>query len=429
MEDLLRFIAQCPTACHAAAHTGALLEAAGYAPLMEHRPWQLKKGGKYYVMRGGSSLIAFRLPQAAPAGFMMAAAHGDSPCFKLNEHPEIPGPDGAVRLSVEKYGGAIFASWMDRPLSVAGRVTVRTGDGVAVRLVDLQEPCAIIPRVAIHMDRQVNEHNALNAAVDMVPLYAPDDGVPSLSARVAEAAGVKEDDVLGSDLYLYAADSGTAWNGLVSAPRLDDLQCAYAALRAFTEAPGNEKAVPVFCLFDNEEVGSQTQQGAGSTFLRDVLVAICRSYGLDNVDLPRLLRSSFLASCDNAQARHPNHPELADAHHAPALGKGVVVKHSAAQKYATDGVSDGLFRLLCQRANVPVQHYYNRADIAGGTTLGNILNGQVAVLTADVGCAQLAMHSAFETASAADTGYMARALTALYGAALECGDDGSYRLA
>lgn len=427
MEDLLTYIAQCPTAFHTVAHSGSVLETAGYTPLYEHTPWTLEKGGKYYVTRNGSSLIAFRVGTDAPTGFMMAAAHGDSPCFKLNESPEMAGPDGTVRLSVEKYGGSIHASWLDRPLSVAGRVMVRTGNGVSARLIDLREPCAIIPHVAIHMDRQMNDKNTLNAAVDMVPLYAPGADVPSLASRVAAAAGAATEDILGSDLFIYNPQRGESWNGLITAPRLDDLHCAYAALRAFLDAGDNASAIPVCCIFDNEEVGSQTKQGAASTFLRDVLVHICVCLGLDDTDLPRLLRGSFLASCDNAQGHHPNHPELADPRHAPVLGKGVVIKHNAAQHYTTDAVSDALFRLLCERAGVPVQHYNNRADMPGGSTLGNIANTQVSLNTVDIGCAQLAMHSAYETAAAADTDYMVRALKALFAAALEADGDGSYR--
>ena len=424
MEALLDYIAQCPTAFHTAGHSAALLEAAGYTRLAETEEWQLTPGGKYYVMRNGSSVIAFRLPEGPVARLMMAAAHTDSPSFKLNEDPQFSGV-GVERLSVEKYGGSIYATWLDRPLSIAGRVLVRTEGGVETRLVDLRQPCAVIPNVAIHMNRQMNEKNALNPAVDLVPVYGLE-GCGSLKERIAAAAGAEEKDILGDDLFLYNPQRGVCWNGLVSAPRLDDLQCAYATLRALLEAEPAAGTAAVCCLFDNEEVGSQTKQGAAAPFLRSVAERIAAWSG--ERDLTAWLANSFMASCDNAHAQHPNHPELADSRHAPRMGGGVVIKHNAAQHYTTDGVSDAIFRLVCEKAGVAVQHYNNRPDMAGGSTLGNIANTQVALNTVDVGCAQLAMHSAWETAAASDTDAMVKALTALYETALVSDGKGGYRV-
>ena len=429
-QSLFSYIAACPTAYSAVAHTASLLEAEGYQPLCEGQEWTLEGGRGYYVTRNGSSIIAFRMPEGDFSGFMITAAHGDSPCFKVKENPEVA--DGRyLRLSVERYGGMLLATWLDRPMSIAGRGTFRTEGGMAVRAVDLADTHAVIPAVAIHMNRSANEGATYNPAVDMVPLLgeAADGGL--IRRRVAEAAGISEEDILTTDLFLYNPQAGMEWNGYISAPRLDDLQCAFASLTAFIRSGKTQVEtanLPVFCLFDNEEVGSHTKQGAASTFLFDVLNRISAACGLDASGMTRKLTSSFLASCDNAHAVHPNHPELQDKNHAVYMNGGVVIKYNANQKYTTDAVSAGLFELICERAGVPVQRYANRADMAGGSTLGNIANTQVSLNTVDIGLAQLAMHSAYETAGAKDTAYMVDALTAFFGTEIRLAGDGAYRL-
>ena len=430
-QALFDYIAASPTAYHAASHTADILKTAGYTELHEHQEWQLKAGKGYFVTRGGSSIIAFRTPMGKDfSGFMMTAAHGDSPCFKVKENAEMS--DGHhLRLSVEKYGGMLCASWTDRPLSVAGRVLIRSDKGIASRLVDLGKPCAVIPNVAIHMNRSANDGMSYNPAVDMIPLCGETADAGMLKKRVAEAVGVAEEDILTTDLFLYNPQSGVEWSGYISAPRLDDLQCAFASLAAFLEA-GKACAlpdtVPVFCLFDNEEVGSQTKQGAASTFLYDTLNRLGESLGLGHGEMGRRLASSFLVSCDNAHGVHPNHPEYQDKNHAVYMNGGVVVKYNANQRYTTDGVSAALFGLICERAGVPVQRYANRADMPGGSTLGNIANTQVSLNTVDIGLAQLAMHSAFETAGARDTELMVKALTAFFLSRIAAEGDGAYTL-
>ena len=427
-QALFDYIAACPTAYHAADHTASILRNAGYTELYEHKEWTLEAGKGYFTTRNGSSLIAFRAPEDCDfAGFMMTAAHGDSPCFKIKENAEMS--DGHhLRLSVEKYGGMLCSSWTDRPLSVAGRVILRTDSGIATRLVDLSEPCAIIPNVAIHMNRNANDGMSYNPAVDMIPLFGEASDAGMLKKRLAEALGVEESAILTTDLFLYSPQAGTEWSGYISAPRLDDLQCAFASLTAFLEAGKTDapNAVPVFCLFDNEEVGSQTKQGAASTFLFDTLSRLCGELGLTAADMNRKISSSFLVSCDNAHAVHPNHPEYKDGNHAVYMNGGVVIKYNANQRYTTDAVSAALFGLICERADVPVQRYANRADMPGGSTLGNIANTQVSLNTVDIGLPQLAMHSAYETAGARDTEMMVRALTAFFGSAILAESNGSY---
>ena len=419
-QALFSYIAACPTAFQTAAHTAALLEAEGYRPLRETEEWMLEPGGRYYVTRNGSSLIAFRLPKGRPVGFMMTAAHGDSPTFKIKENAELTG-ENETRLSVEGYGGMLCASWMDRPLSVAGRTMVRTENGVAMRLIDLHDDLALIPNVAIHMNRDANNGAKYNFAVDMQPLYGEKGG---FRRRIAEAAGVAEEDLLTHDLFLYNPQPGVEWGGYISAPRLDDLQCAFASLQGFLTA-GESQSAAVYCLFDNEEVGSQTKQGAASTFLRETLERICDALGLT---LRTMAAGSFLLSCDNAHAVHPNHPEYADKNHAVRMNGGVVIKYNASQRYTTDAVSAALFQTVCEAAGVPFQRYANRPDMAGGSTLGSIANTQVSLNMADIGLAQLAMHSAFETAGAEDTAHMVQALKTFFGMTLRTGGDGTYQL-
>ncbi len=428
--SLFQYIAACPTAYNAVAHTASLLEAEGYTPLCESNAWELESGHGYYVTRNGSSLIAFRMPKEDFSGFMMTAAHGDSPTFKIKENAEIA-DSHHLRLSVERYGGMLCATWLDRPLSVAGRVTVRTEKGLTTKAVDLADTHAIIPTVAIHMNRNANDGASYNANVDMIPLLGEASDAGLLRRRVAEAAGVAEDAILTTDLFLYNPQAGLEWNGYISAPRLDDLQCAFASLTAFIESGKTERkpaTAPVYCLFDNEEVGSQTKQGAASTFLYDVLNRIAAACGLNAAELARRIASSFLVSCDNAHAVHPNHPEYQDKNHAVYMNGGVVVKYNANQKYTTDAVSAGLFGLICERAGVPVQRYANRADMAGGSTLGNIANTQVSLNTIDIGLPQLAMHSAYETAGAKDTELMVKALTAFFGTEIRMNRDGLYEI-
>lgn len=412
---LFDFIAHCPTAYHTAATVCDALTAAGYARLAESDTWTLEAGKGYFVSRGASSVIAFRAPSAFN-GFVIAAAHGDSPAPKIKENADLKSAD-YTELSVEPYGGMIFSTWFDRPLSVAGRVIVRTDRGIATRLCDLHVPVAVIPNVAIHMNRTMNEGTKLNAAVDLLPLYGDADAEP-LRARVADALGIAAEDILSADLFVYNPQAGVEWNGYISAPRLDDLQCVYAALHGFLDA-AEGAAAKVLAVFDNEEVGSQTRQGAASTMLRDTLRRVTQSLGMTDGHLARMLDESFLLSCDNAHAQHPNHPEFADAGNCPYLNEGVVLKFNANQRYATSGVSAALYRKLCEKAGAKVQVYANRSDIPGGSTLGSIASTLVPVEMADIGLAQLAMHSCFETAGVSDILDMVNICTAMFSSSIE----------
>ena len=397
------------------------LNQAGYSPLEEQKAWTLTPGGKYYVTRGGSAVIAFRIPRGNPTGFVMSASHCDRPCFKLKENYALSGP--YLRAAVERYGGMILSTWLDRPLSLAGRVAVDTGDGIETRLVDIDRDLLLIPNVAIHMNRQVNDGYKWNPAVDTIPLAGGKDTAARLETLLEQLAGGK---ILGHDLYLYLRQKASVWGveeEFLSAAALDDLECVWGCTQGFLNA-GESRAISVLCVFDSEEVGSGSVQGAGSTLLTDTLTRISQALGQG---LQQLLAQSFLVSADNAHAIHPNHPEFADPTNAPVLGGGIVLKHNANLSYCTDGVAAAIFRKICAKAEVPVQSYYNRADLPGGSTLGRISLAHVSVPTVDIGLAQLAMHSSYETAAVADALYLEQAMTAYYGSALEKQGDG-YRL-
>lgn len=423
--ELLSFIARSPSAFHAVENVKDALAAAGYRELYETEDFSVKPGDKVFVRRNGSSLIALRIPEAIPSGLMLAAAHSDSPAFKIKENASVASSDGYVRLNVEKYGGMLCAPWLDRPLSVAGRVTMRAEGGLVSRLVDLERPVALIPNLAIHMDRKANEGKAYEAHVDMLPLLSQA-GAKSFDALVAGALGVKEEDILSRDLFLYPVAAGSLWGAeeeFVSSPRLDDLQCVFGCLKGFLQAKDTQ-SLAALCVFDNEEVGSSSKQGADSSFLPDVLRRVCYALGMDETAYLRCVSGGFMVSADNAHAVHPNHGEQADRSDRPVMNGGVVIKYNANARYTTDSVSAAVFGEICRAAGVPVQRYTNRADKPGGSTLGNISLSHVSLDSVDIGLAQLAMHSCYETAGAKDTEYLVRAMTEFYSREIRKTPDG-----
>ena len=413
MEDFLHFLNHSPSRYHAVANLCGELEAAGYTRLSEGETRSLAPGGKYFVTRGGSSLLAFRIPRAYFTGFMISASHSDSPTFRVKENAELNGPEGYVRLNTERYGGMLCAPWLDRPLTVAGRALVKCGDAIEARLVYVDRDLLMIPNLAIHMNRKANEGFAYDPKCDMVPLMGMNLEKGAFRAIVARTAGCKPEDVLGTDLYLCQRQKAVVWGAedqFISAQGLDDLQCAWGCFRGFLAAE-DSASVPLYVLMDNEEIGSGTKQGAGGTFLIDWIERICAGVGRERLSA---VANSFLVSADNTHAVHPNHPEYADPTHRPAMNGGVVLKQGI--RYTTDGVSQAIFAALCEKAGVPVQRFANRSDLPGGGTLGLIATAHVSVHAVDIGLAQLAMHSCFETAGAQDTDHLIRAMTAFYSA-------------
>lgn len=413
--DLIHFIAKSPSTFHAVRGIKAALLYAGFTEIREEDTWQIEKGGKYVVTRNGSALMAFTVPQEGAEAFHITASHCDSPTFKIKENPEIA--DGPyVKLNVEGYGGMIMSTWIDRPLSVAGRLLVTENGHLAEKLVAIDGTMLVIPSVAIHMDRSVNQHKEWKVQKDMLPLYGMTGAKTPFMDVIAAAAKVKAADILAHDLILYSRVPGTIWGEereFISSPKLDDLQCAFACFRGFTQGE-KEKYISVYALFDNEEVGSATSQGAGSTFLANTLERLARSLGYSYDETMAMIARSFMISADNAHSVHPNHPEYADPVNRPVINGGIVIKYSAAQKYATNAFSAAYFKKLCKDHDIPTQTFTNHSDNPGGSTLGNISNTVIAMPTVDIGLPQLAMHSSYETAGVKDTAYLVDAVTKFY---------------
>ena len=429
-DDLVEFLQESVTPFHAAATAESWLRAAGYTRLEEADYWNLEPGKGYYVTRNGSSVVAWRVPEHAIGGWRIVASHSDSPSWKVkNDRVEN---DGCRRLSVEGYGGMIMPTWLDRPLTVGGRVIVKTEDGIESRLVCIDRDLLVIPSLAIHFQRDVNKGHTYNPQVDMQPLWGPADS-RTLTDLVAEELGVDPADILDTDLQLVTRQTPTQIGPdgeFFMAPRVDDLECAATPLLGFLDAAAetDSACAPVWAMLDNEEVGSSSRMGAESSYLRDVLDRIIEAVPHSGQAMPRALANSFMLSADNAHATHPNFPQKSDPCAPVRLGGGGVLKYNASQKYTTNAVSGAVFRAVCQKAGVPVQVFTNRADEAGGSTLGNLQSHTLPIPMADIGLAQLAMHSAVETASVADAEAMTKAVAAFYRVHLRVLGDGTYTL-
>jgi len=443
-EGCLAFIDKSVTAFHAVENVEERLKEKGFIELKENSSWDILPQKGYYVKRNDSSLIAFRLPEGEAKGFHIGASHSDSPCFKLKAEEETYAQGGYVKLNVEPYGGMLYATWFDRSLSVAGRVICRDKGRLMSKTVNIDEDLLVIPNVAIHLNREMNKELTYNPQIDLQPVLSlrpeeeeqeegcgevnilsetgsgrekkKSDQSRILMKKAAACAGVKESDILGKDLFLYVRDKGKlagAEGELMLSPRLDDLECVYGSMEGFLSGEPVEY-ISVCAVFDNEEVGSHTKQGAASTFLKDTLEGIGEALGKTGRGYRRMLAESFMVSADNAHGIHPNHPEKSDPAGKPCLNRGIVIKFHGGQKYTTDGYSEAVMRDICEKAQVPCQSYTNRSDIAGGSTLGNISAGQVSIPTVDIGLAQLAMHSAVETAGSLDVEYLIRAFEVFY---------------
>lgn len=414
-KDLLHFIAKSPSVFHTVRGMKAALTYSGFTEIREVDPWKLEKGGKYVVTRDGRALIAFTIPEEGADRFHIAAAHADSPTFKIKDNPELKeGP--YAKLNVESYGGMIMSTWVDRPLAVAGRLLYMKDGHLAEKLVSIDGTMLVIPSVAIHMDRDVNHKKDWNVQRDLLPLYGMSDGKTSFMDLIAQEAQVPKEDILSHDLVLYSRVPGTIWGEgkeFISSPKLDDLQCAFSCFRGFTRGK-KEENICVYALFDNEEVGSETSCGAGSTFLSVVLNRLSTSLGYSYDETMAMIARSFMISADNAHSIHPNYPEYADPTHRPVINQGIVIKYNAQQRYATEAFSSAYFKKLCMEQEIPTQSFTNRSDMLGGSTLGNISNTQVAMPTVDIGLPQLAMHSSYETAGTQDTAYLVKACEAFF---------------
>ena len=423
LKDLMNFLDSSVTMFHAINECEKVLKDSGYIYLPENEKWNIR-AGKYYTKRNSSSLIAFDIANG-DYHFQISAAHSDSPTFKLKDRPIIES-NGYLKLNVEAYGGMIDATWLDKPLTLAGRVMVDTGCGIETRLLYIDKDLLIIPNVPIHFNREINKGFAFNNQVDMLPVFSAGNlSEDDFYKMLAKELGVKPEAILAKDLYLVNRQKAAVIgydNELISSGRLDDLECVYTSLLGFIEAMNNDH-INVFAVFDNEEVGSVTKQGAMSTFLVSTLNRINKALGKSDEDYYRAIAKSMLISCDNAHAIHPNHPELFDVKNRPVLNKGIAIKESANQKYTTDAFSRAILKKILDKNNIPYQTFANRSDIIGGSTLGNLSNTAVSMNAVDIGLPQLAMHSAYETAGAKDVEYAIEALRAFFETNIDIKDD------
>lgn len=428
IDGLFQFLDAGVSAFHSTAAAAAILEQNGYENCPESAAWQLKPGGKYYTTRNGSAIIAWRMPKGELTGWHAAASHSDSPTWRVKNFDT---PDKAyAKAETEGYGGMIMPSWLDRPLSVAGRLLVRTETGIESRLVHPQQALGCIPNLCIHFNRDLNSGMKYNPQVDMQPIFGAAGG--SLKAVLASEAGVDAEDIIDADLVLCTTEKAVRMglNGeYFMSGRIDDLECAYTTLCGFLQGRGEEEGRgDIWVMFDNEEVGSSSRQGAQGSLMADVLARIEESLGVGREQSIRARTNSLLLSADNGHAEHPNHPEKSDPANRVLMGGGVILKYNARQTYTTSGFTGAAFSAICKKAGVPVQVFYNRADVAGGSTLGNLLGRQILIPMVDIGLGQLAMHSAVETASCADAEYMAKAVAEFYNTPISQPKDGEWKL-
>lgn len=411
IEDrLINFIDNSPNAYYCINNIKNILLDNEFEQLYENEVWKLNNNKKYFVIRNDSSLIAFKTTNKVEnTGFNLVATHTDSPSFSIKSNADIF-ENQYLKLNVDKYGGVINYSWLDRPLSLAGRIITLNNGVYEKRLINIDKDLLVIPSQAIHINREVNVKNELNNQIDMLPIMALDNN-KSLKDVITENIDGNINKISDYDLYLYNRDKGKKVginNEFILSPRLDDLSSVYPALESFINS-NNNNSINVFCAFNNEEIGSLTKQGADSTFLIDSLSRICKSL---NIDLFITLSNSFLISADNAHAIHPNVPSKSDPTNKVLLNNGVVIKHHI--NYTTDSLTSSLFKGICDDANVPYQEFACRADMKCGETLGGISQSHVSIDSIDIGLPQLAMHSANETIGTKDVTYMYKSLLEFY---------------
>lgn len=402
----------------------AMLDEAGYTELNPRNAWTLEQGGKYYMTKNGSAIFAFIVGDGNAAdGFKIISAHSDSPGFRVKPHPEMLCDGNIVKLNTEVYGGPILYTWFDRPLSLAGRVLLRSDDPLhpQTKLVKFDRPLLTIPHLAIHFNRAVNEGNKLSKQKDMLPVLGHISKEVSheglLLRLIADELQVSPKDILDFDMNLFDTTRACCVglnNEFVTSGRLDDLSMAHAAVSALLATQKPQRMTRIMAIFDNEETGSGTKQGAASPVLKHLMRRIVTALGGNEEEYLRAISGSFMVSADNAHGIHPNYPEKHDPTNHPVLGGGPVIKINANCKYMTDADSSAVFRTVCEEAGVPCQYFVNHSDVAGGSTLGNILTAQIDLRGVDMGNALWAMHSVRETASTADHLYTIKAFTRFY---------------
>ena len=420
--ELLEFINESPTAYHAVNTVKKMLYENGFKELKESEAWNLNKSDKCYVIKNDSAIIAFEIGsgEIEEEGFRLIGAHTDSPCFKVKPSPEMLVENKYVKLNTEVYGGPILNTWFDRPLSLAGRVTLK-GDSPfkpVTKLININKPLLVIPNLAIHMNRNVNEGYAINKQKDTLPLLGfinekleDKEDVVGVLSIIKNELNVEKEDILDFDLFLYEHEKGSLLGineEFISSSRLDDLWMVFSGVKALVES-NNNKATKVMVCIDNEEIGSLTSQGANSSLLKNILERITLSLGKNKEEFFRAIANSIMISADLAHAVHPNQSEKHDPTNRPILGNGPVIKMAASGSYSTDSYASAIFQELCKEANVPCQKFVNRSDVRGGTTIGPMVSADLSIPVIDMGAAIIGMHSIRELASVKDNEYTIKA--------------------
>ena len=417
LKELMEFLDESPVNYYAIKNVSETLSKNGYREIKENEPFKAKKGDKIFLKRNGTTLVALNIGKKVLSetySYHIIASHCDSPCFKIK--PECDNvTDGYNKINVEPYGGMICSTWLDRPLAVSGRVLVKEKNGISSKLVNLKNDYVFIPNKCIHFNRDANSGYAFNMASDMQPFYAYG-STNSYKSVIAKELKINEDAIKSFDLFLYNAEKAMLWGAnkeFISSSRLDDLECVFTSMKAFIESD-NESAVNVLYISDNEEVGSSSAQGADGDFLDSVMQRCNLALGFNEENLRQAIASSFLISADNAHAVHPNFPGITDDKNKCYMNKGIAIKFNASQRYTSDAVSQAIFETICENSHSEYQHFANRSDTRGGSTLGNILLSHVSMLSVDIGLPQLAMHSSYETAGSVDVTYAIKAFKEFY---------------
>lgn len=423
-QELISFIDQSPTAYQATENIALRLDKLGYKRLYENEEWNIEVKGKYYIKKNDSAIIAFNVgtQDITESGFRIIGAHTDSPTFKIKPNSEMISEGNYLKLNTEVYGGPILNTWFDRPLAIAGRVVIK-GDSPLkpkVKLVNINKPLVIIPNLAIHMNRSVNEGYAINKQKDTLPLIdVINDTLEKdnyLLRIITENTDIDIEDILDFDLFLYEYDKGILMgpnNNFISVGRLDDLWMVFDGLKALEDS-NNDSVTKVFIAIDNEEIGSLTMQGARSSFIKTILERISISLGKSREQFYNILANSIMISADLAHAVHPNSGEKHDPTNRPVLTKGPVLKLAASGSYSSDGYSSAIFKSVCEEAQVPYQVFVNRSDLRGGTTIGPMMSAELAIPVIDMGAPLVAMHSVRELATTIDNYYTILAFTKFY---------------
>lgn len=409
--ELFDFIKACPSPYHAVEQIKYILNNFKYEELKESDEWTIKPNSKYYVIRDNASLITFKTPKEFNYGFNIVCSHLDSPCFKLKPDFTMVEPN-YKRLNVEGYGGMLKNTWFDKPLGIAGRVMVRTNEGIVERLVNISQHSLIIPSLAPHL--QKGGAVDINMQNDLLPIIGLKDTKKTLMDQLNKLVIFEEtEEILSHDLFLYNKDEPTTVgleSEMIASPKLDDLECVFSSLEAYLESNNNDN-FNVCAIFDNEEVGSSSNHAAKSTFLTDTLERICENLNLNKY---QMYAKSMLVSADNAHAVHPAHSEKSDPTNKTYLNEGIVLKYHSGLAYTTEAISASIFKAILDNNNIPHQEYTNRSDMLGGSTLGHLQLEKLSIVSVDIGLAQLAMHSNYELAGAKDIYYMVKGLKSFY---------------